>query len=70
MINREKSENAAIFNYAAQCYNHNFMWLSIVPGGHPPSEWLLNQFDFHFGGMDRFSRQWISVRFFPSVRMY
>ena len=30
MVNRVGSENAAIYNTAAQCYNHNFVWLSVM----------------------------------------
>src|ERR1700730_12294159 len=48
-----QSDQAAIFNSAAQAWNHNFYWRSLKPngGGEPPA--ILKQLmDSSFGGVD------------------
>jgi len=50
------NEQAAIFNNAAQVYNHNFFWLSLQPVNTPsvPSEQLLTLINTSFGSLDNF----------------
>eukprot|EP01128_Nolandella_sp_AFSM9_P004557 TRINITY_DN205_c1_g1_i1.p1 TRINITY_DN205_c1_g1~~TRINITY_DN205_c1_g1_i1.p1 ORF type:complete len:245 (+),score=64.80 TRINITY_DN205_c1_g1_i1:121-855(+) len=58
LVNRVNSDDAAVFNQAASCYNHTFMWLSMIPDGRPPSEWMMAQLQTNFGGFDNFKDQW------------
>ena len=48
-----RSDKAAIFNQAAQAYNHDFYWKSMTPngGGEPPAE-LKRKMTASFGGVD------------------
>jgi len=48
-----KSDQAAIFNNAAQVWNHTFYWNSLSPqgGGLPPAE-LMTKIDASFGSLD------------------
>lgn len=48
-----RKENAAIFNNAAQVYNHTFYWNSMKPngGGEPPDR-LKQRIKDSFGGLD------------------
>ena len=49
-----KSENSAIFNNAAQAWNHDFYWHSLTPkgGGDPPAA-LKQKIDKSFGSVDK-----------------
>ena len=48
-----KTEKAAIFNNAAQSWNHTFYWSSLRPkGGSAPSAALQQQIDASFGSLD------------------
>ena len=47
-----KASTAAIFNNAAQVWNHSFYWNSIAPGGGAPSGKLKDAIDA-FGGLDK-----------------
>jgi Fe-Mn family superoxide dismutase len=48
-----KADKAAIFNNAAQTWNHNFYWRSLRPkgGGEPPTE-LMQRIEASFGTLD------------------
>ncbi len=49
------ADKAAIFNNAAQTWNHSFFWKSMKPGGGgPPSGRLMNLITKSFGGFDQF----------------
>ena len=50
-----KSEYTAIFNNAAQAWNHNFFWNSMQPnGGGEPTGELKKKLERDFGGYDKF----------------
>jgi len=59
MRHRRNSEDAVVFNYAASCYNHTFMWLSLRPGGNPISPFMKNIIENHFGSLERFQKLWL-----------
>ncbi|MBN1975532.1 MAG: superoxide dismutase [Sedimentisphaerales bacterium] len=49
-----KSENASIFNNAAQVWNHNFYWKSLKPqGGGEPAASLKQKIEKSFGSLDK-----------------
>jgi Fe-Mn family superoxide dismutase len=55
---RKDPSKTAIFNNAAQVWNHSFFWLSIAPGGGgKPSGTLLDQLSKDFGSYDNFAEQ-------------
>jgi Fe-Mn family superoxide dismutase len=48
-----KSDNTAIFNNAAQTWNHNFYWQSLRPkGGAEPAAVLQKKIEVSFGSLD------------------
>lgn len=50
-----KAETAALFNNAAQAWNHDFFWKSMKPnGGGQPSGLLLEKIVKSFGSLDEF----------------
>jgi Fe-Mn family superoxide dismutase len=50
-----KQEHTAIFNNAAQVWNHTFLWNSLSPkGGGKPSEVLMKKIQESFGSFDDF----------------
>ena len=50
-----KSEYTAIFNNAAQAWNHNFFWNSMQPnGGGEPTGEMKKKLERDFGGYDKF----------------
>ena len=50
--------SGAIFNNAAQHYNHSFYWNSISPdGGKPPEGQLLDDINESFGSYDNFRQE-------------
>ncbi len=52
-----KQKNAAIFNNAAQIWNHNFYWNSLRPnGGGKPSGKLMDKINESFGDWDKFRK--------------
>ncbi len=57
-----KPEQAAIFNNAAQVWNHTFYWRSMRAGGggKPPAA-LARAIDESFGGFDEFRKQFAQV---------
>ncbi|WP_347938800.1 superoxide dismutase [Rickettsia oklahomensis] len=53
-----QNSNAAIFNNAAQIWNHTFFWHSIKPqGGGKPSSKILEQINKDFGSFKEFCEQ-------------
>lgn len=57
-----KPEYAAIFNNAAQSWNHNFFWHSMCAGGGlPPTGELATKMTAAFGGFEEFKRQFKSA---------
>jgi superoxide dismutase, Fe-Mn family len=57
-----KGEHAAIFNHAAQAWNHAFFWKSLQPGGGGvPTGRLAEEIDTAFGSFDRFKKRFAST---------
>jgi Fe-Mn family superoxide dismutase len=54
-----KADKAAIFNNAAQAWNHTFYWRSLRPkgGGEPPVV-LKKKIEASFGSMDACKKEW------------
>jgi len=53
-----KADKAAIFNNAAQIWNHTFYWHSMKPhGGGKPTGKLAQMIDASFGNVDEFKKQ-------------
>lgn len=51
-----KKAKAAIFNNAAQAWNHSFLWNSMIPGGGGrPSGAIAERIDADFGGYETFA---------------
>jgi Fe-Mn family superoxide dismutase len=59
----DRSEQAAIFNNAAQVYNHNFFWLSLRPAAtaSAPSGALLAALEASFGSLEAFYEEFKKV---------
>ena len=56
------SETQAIFNHAAQVWNHNFYWRSMRPkGGGKPTGKLAEKLENSFGSFETFRKEWIKV---------
>ena len=47
----------SIFNNAAQAWNHNFYWKSMLPGARKPDERLTKMIDASFGSYDNFIKE-------------
>lgn len=58
-----KSSSGAIFNNAAQVYNHTFFWDGLKPagGGAPPSGDVADLLARDFGGWDKFREEFIKT---------
>lgn len=55
-------KNPAVFNNAAQIWNHTFFWHSIKPnGGGKPSENMLTQIEKDFGSYEEFVAQFTNA---------
>lgn len=54
-------EKAAIFNNAAQAWNHEFYWNSLKPGGSKPEGDLLKRIETSFGSYDNFKQEFLRV---------
>ena len=51
-----RAEFSAIFNNAAQCYNHTFFWNSLKPnGGGQPTDVIASQINAKWGSYDAFA---------------
>lgn len=53
--------NGAIFNNAAQTFNHNFYWHSLSPTKTEPSSPLLKAIEETFGSMDALKEQFVQA---------
>jgi superoxide dismutase, Fe-Mn family len=51
------ADQIAIFNNAAQAWNHDFYWKSMLPGAKKPNERLAKMIDDSFGGYDGFNKE-------------
>jgi Fe-Mn family superoxide dismutase len=62
MATAGRSDQAELFNNAAQAWNHAFYWRSMKPrgGGKPPAA-LAAQIDAAFGGIDAFRKQFANA---------
>ncbi|MBP9733049.1 MAG: superoxide dismutase [Candidatus Omnitrophica bacterium] len=57
-----KADKAAIFNNAAQIWNHTFYWNSLrANGGGAPTGTLKAKIDTAFGGYDEFRKQFVAA---------
>lgn len=50
-------DKAALFNNAAQAWNHEFFWKSLKPGGSKPEGELLKKIQASFGSLDSLKKQ-------------
>jgi len=56
------SDKAAIFNNAAQVWNHTFFWQSMKPGGGgKPAGRLLERIEKSFGSLDDFKKSFVDT---------
>lgn len=51
------ADRIAIFNNAAQAWNHDFYWKSMLPGAKKPNERLAKMINDSFGGYDGFNKE-------------
>jgi Fe-Mn family superoxide dismutase len=57
-----KADQVAVFNNAAQTWNHTFYWQSLSPkGGGKPGAELLGKMDASFGSMDEFRKAFLAA---------
>jgi superoxide dismutase, Fe-Mn family len=57
-----RADQAAVFNNAAQAWNHAFFWTSMKPGGGGrPSGRLLDQMGKSFGSFDEFKKAFVTA---------
>jgi Fe-Mn family superoxide dismutase len=57
-----RPDQAAIFNNAAQAWNHDFYWRSLSPtGGGEPPDALARRISADFGGVGAFKKKWASA---------
>jgi Fe-Mn family superoxide dismutase len=50
-------DQVSIFNNAAQAWNHDFYWKSMLPGAAKPNERLAKMIDASFGGYDNLNKE-------------
>lgn len=55
-----KLEHAAIFNNAAQAWNHTFYWHSLTPKAGKPKGELADRISAAFGSVENFKKKWAS----------
>lgn len=59
---KDKNKNEALFNNAAQAWNHEFFWESMKPkGGGIPEGNMADQIKTSFGSYDQFKAEFIAV---------
>jgi len=54
-------DKAAVFNNAAQAWNHEFFWNSLKPGGSKPEGEILKQIEASFGSFENFKQEFLQV---------
>ena len=57
LVVKAREQGGALFNNAAQLWNHNFFWKCLSPTGGKPEGELLKAIERDFGGFDQFSEQ-------------
>lgn len=58
---KDKSKQA-LFNNAAQCWNHEFLWASMAPGGGGlPTGAIASQIDARFGNFETFREAFVAA---------
>ena len=58
----DATDQAAIFNNAAQAFNHTFYWNGMSPeGGGTPPETVMEKIDTAFGGLDGFKTAFLEA---------
>jgi len=57
LVIKAREQGGALFNNAAQLWNHNFFWHCLAPNGGKPEGDLLKAIERDFGGFDQFSEQ-------------
>lgn len=57
----KSKSDTAIFNNAAQIWNHNFYWNSLSPNASSPNPNLMRKIDESFGSFDNFKKQFAEV---------
>jgi len=58
IVIKAREQGGALFNNAAQLWNHNFFWQCLSPtGGGKPEGELLREIERDFGSFDQFSEQ-------------
>ena len=53
-------DKTAIFNNAAQAWNHDFYWKSMIPKGSKPEDKLARIIDSSFGSLDNFKKEFLN----------
>lgn len=61
MKSAKSKSDTAIFNNAAQIWNHNFYWDSLSPNGNVPNANLMRKIDESFGNFNEFKKQFADV---------
>lgn len=57
-----KSDQAGLFNNAAQVWNHTFYWRSLkAKGGGAPTGMLAEKIDGAFGSLERFKKEFVNA---------
>ncbi len=54
-------EDTAIFNNAAQAWNHDFYWKSLRPGASPPEGQLKQMIEASFGDYENFKKEFLAA---------
>lgn len=54
-------ESAALFNNAAQVYNHNFYWQSLSPAPTKPGEEMSQMIAVSFGSWEKFTEEFLAL---------
>jgi Fe-Mn family superoxide dismutase len=61
LIDIVKNSDGALFNNAAQAYNHNFYWMCLTPDPLPPSAKMVELIERDFGSFESFKEQFINA---------
>lgn len=61
MKSAKSKSDTAIFNNAAQIWNHNFYWNSLSPNGSVPNANLMRKIDESFGNFNEFKKKFADV---------
>ncbi|MCL2119105.1 MAG: superoxide dismutase [Planctomycetaceae bacterium] len=61
LVIKAREQGGALFNNAAQLWNHNFFWDCLAPQDGKPEGGLLKAIERDFGGFDKFSEQFCAT---------